>query len=177
MNRTHQTHHRIPKLLAVLAFASLNALADEKRADPRRIVVSIPDHKLALLEGDRVLRVYDIAVGKVSTPSPEGAFRVVTRIAHPTYYHAGKVVGPGKSNPLGTRWLGLSVAGYGIHGTNVPQSIGQHASQPRCRRAVRTGPGWRNRRAARGAPRTVPQDSSCCRLKLFPNKGERQCCS
>ena len=128
MNRTHQTHHRIPKLLAVLAFASLNALADEKRADPRRIVVSIPDHKLALIEGDRVLRVYDIAVGKASTPSPEGAFRVVTRIAHPTYYHAGKVVGPGTSNPLGTRWLGLSVAGYGIHGTNVPQSIGKHAS-------------------------------------------------
>ena len=42
MNRTPQTH-RIPKILAVLAFASLNALADEKRADPRRIVVSIPD--------------------------------------------------------------------------------------------------------------------------------------
>ena len=120
----------------VLAFAGLNALADEKRASqaeacatgPRRIVVSIPDHKLALLEGDRVLRVYDIAVGKASTPSPEGEFRVVTRISHPTYYHAGKVVGPGKSNPLGTRWLGLSAAGYGIHGTNVPQSIGKHAS-------------------------------------------------
>ena len=75
-----------------------------------------------------MLRVYDVAVGKPSTPSPEGEFRVVTRVAHPTYYHAGKVVGPGKSNPLGTRWLGLSVAGYGIHGTNVPQSIGKHAS-------------------------------------------------
>jgi lipoprotein-anchoring transpeptidase ErfK/SrfK len=38
------------------------------------------------------------------------------------------VVPPGPSNPLGTRWLGLSVKGFGIHGTNVPQSIGKNAS-------------------------------------------------
>ena len=35
---------------------------------------------------------------------------------------------PGKSNPLGTRWMGLSAKGYGIHGTNVPSSIGKSAS-------------------------------------------------
>ena len=35
---------------------------------------------------------------------------------------------PGKSNPLGTRWLGLSHKGYGIHGTNRPDSIGKNAS-------------------------------------------------
>ena len=128
MSRIYQTHHGIPKLLAILAFASLNALADEKRADPRRIVISIPDHKLALVEGDRILRVFDVAVGKPSTPSPHGEFRVVSRVVRPTWYGPGKVVGPGKSNPLGTRWLGLSAAGYGIHGTNVPQSIGKHAS-------------------------------------------------
>ena len=35
---------------------------------------------------------------------------------------------PGKCNPLGTRWLGLSRKGYGIHGTNRPNSIGRNAS-------------------------------------------------
>jgi hypothetical protein len=29
---------------------------------------------------------------------------------------------------LGTRWLGLSLKGFGIHGTNVPSSIGRKAS-------------------------------------------------
>jgi lipoprotein-anchoring transpeptidase ErfK/SrfK len=37
-------------------------------------------------------------------------------------------VGPGKNNPLGTRWMGLGYKGYGIHGTNVPSSIGKAAS-------------------------------------------------
>ena len=38
------------------------------------------------------------------------------------------VIPPGKANPLGTRWLGLSRKGYGIHGTNQPRSIGWRAS-------------------------------------------------
>lgn len=108
--------------------AAAGATSQEKRCDPRRIVISIPDHKLALLEGDRILRIYDIAVGKPSTPSPKGEFQVVARLQHPTWYHRGRVVPPGKTNPLGTRWIGLSIKGYGIHGTNAPRSIGKHAS-------------------------------------------------
>jgi hypothetical protein len=38
------------------------------------------------------------------------------------------VVPPGPHNPLGTRWMGLSEKGYGIHGTNVSRSIGKAAS-------------------------------------------------
>ena len=34
----------------------------------------------------------------------------------------------GNNNPLGTRWLGLNLKGYGIHGTNRPDSIGRNAS-------------------------------------------------
>ncbi|MCP5120636.1 MAG: L,D-transpeptidase, partial [bacterium] len=34
----------------------------------------------------------------------------------------------GKDNPLGTRWLGVSKPHYGIHGTNLPESIGKRAS-------------------------------------------------
>ncbi|MGA3023309.1 MAG: L,D-transpeptidase [Bryobacteraceae bacterium] len=115
------------KLPILLLLAGLSAFAEEKAA-ARRIVVSIPDHKLALLEGDKLIRVYDVATGKLTTPSPEGEYRVVSRVAHPTWFSAHKVVQPGPANPLGTRWLGLSIRGYGIHGTNVPQSIGKYAS-------------------------------------------------
>ena len=53
---------------------------------------------------------------------------MIQRLPDPTWYGPGRIVPPGKSNPLGTRWLGLSRKGYGIHGTNAPKSIGKRAS-------------------------------------------------
>jgi len=94
----------------------------------REVVVSVPDRELALVEDGVVKKIYPVAVGKASTPSPSGSFKVVTRLENPTYYHPGKVVGPGAANPLGTRWIGLNQKGYGIHGTNAPKSIGKAAS-------------------------------------------------
>lgn len=98
------------------------------RAAQRRIVISLPDRKLALLEGDRVVQVYPIAVGAPQSPSPTGTFQIVNRLTHPTYYSPGVVIPPGKANPLGTRWMGLSAKRFGIHGTNEPLSIGRDAS-------------------------------------------------
>jgi lipoprotein-anchoring transpeptidase ErfK/SrfK len=94
----------------------------------RTIVVSLVDHKLALIENGTVARIYRIAVGKASTPSPTGTYTIADRVENPTYYHQGKVILPGPGNPVGNRWMGLNVRGYGIHGTNVPGSIGKAAS-------------------------------------------------
>jgi lipoprotein-anchoring transpeptidase ErfK/SrfK len=90
--------------------------------------VSIPDRKIALIENGQVARIYPIAVGVAATPSPNGEYTVAVLIPHPTWYTPGKIVRPGPSNPLGTRWIGLSLPGYGIHGTNQPASIGHKAS-------------------------------------------------
>jgi hypothetical protein len=94
----------------------------------RVIVVSLEDRKLALVEDGQVKKVYSVAVGKPSTPSPVGTFTIERRVANPTYHHNGKTVLPGPGNPVGTRWMGLSKHGYGIHGTNEPKSIGKAAS-------------------------------------------------
>jgi len=90
----------------------------------RRLIISIPDRRLALVENDRVVRMYRVAVGAPSSPSPTGTFTIVSRVSNPTYYRPGKVVGPGASNPIGSRWIGLNHKGYGIHGTDEPNSIG-----------------------------------------------------
>ena len=90
----------------------------------RRIVVSLPDRKLALIENEEIVSIYPVAIGAPHSPSPVGTFNVVTRVANPTYYKPGKVIGPGAANPIGTRWIGLSAKGYGIHGTDSPRSIG-----------------------------------------------------
>ena len=115
------------KLAAVLAMAA-DVYAEDRHLEQQHIVVSIPDRKLVLLDGDRVVKAYTVAVGKPSTPTPQGEFRIINHIPNPTYYGPGAVIAPGKTNPLGTRWMGLSAKGYGIHGTNVPSSIGQAAS-------------------------------------------------
>jgi len=104
------------------------ANANKTAAPTRHIVVSFPDRKLALTEGDRILRIYDVAVGATDSPSPAGEFHIVRRLENPTYYHPGVVIGPGANNPLGPRWIGLDIKGFGIHGTNRPDSIGKHAS-------------------------------------------------
>jgi len=90
----------------------------------RRIVVSIPDRKLAVIENDAVVTVFPVAVGAAATPSPIGTFTIVNRVWNPTFYKRGKAVAAGARNPVGTRWIGLSQKGYGIHGTDQPRSIG-----------------------------------------------------
>jgi lipoprotein-anchoring transpeptidase ErfK/SrfK len=104
------------------------AQAQGAAASARLIVISIPDRKLVLMENGAAKRVYPVAVGKPSTPSPAGEFTIVRRVSDPTYSHRGRVVGPGPKNPVGSRWMGLSARGYGIHGTNEPNSIGKAAS-------------------------------------------------
>lgn len=82
---------------------------------PIEIIVNIAAKRLTVYRNGSVYREYIVATGKPSTPTPVGVFEVVN-----------KEIDPG--GPYGTRWLGLSKKGYGIHGTNDPSSIGTAAS-------------------------------------------------
>jgi lipoprotein-anchoring transpeptidase ErfK/SrfK len=113
------------KLAAILTIAMTEVRAQQTS---RKIVISISDRKLVLLENGRITRVYPVAVGKSSTPSPRGEFHIVSHVINPTWYGPRQVVPPGPANPLGTRWMGIGYKGYGIHGTNAPRSIGKAAS-------------------------------------------------
>jgi lipoprotein-anchoring transpeptidase ErfK/SrfK len=123
-------------MVAVLAVRAAAQGADSSTANeaipapaPKRvIVVSLEDRKLALVEDGQVKKIYTVAVGKPATPSPVGTFIIERRVVNPTYSHNGVTVAPGPNNPVGTRWMGLSIRGYGIHGTNAPNSIGKAAS-------------------------------------------------
>jgi lipoprotein-anchoring transpeptidase ErfK/SrfK len=116
---------KLSGLAILMAAGAVQALA---QGPVRQIIVSIPDRKLVLVEDGHVKKVYPIAVGKASTPSPAGTFHIASRVVNPTWYGPHIIVPPGKSNPLGTRWMGLGYKGYGIHGTNAPKSIGKAAS-------------------------------------------------
>ena len=114
-----------------LAQSSPSQNASKLLARPRvrRVVlVSIVDRRLAVMEDGKVLAYFPVAVGAAESPSPTGEFEIVNRVANPAYYHDGVVMAASENNPVGTRWIGLNLKGYGIHGTNAPRSIGRAAS-------------------------------------------------
>jgi len=109
--------------------SSVNASKASERPRLRRLVlVSIADRRLAVIEDGEVLAYFPVAVGAPVSPSPTGEFEIVNRVANPTYYHDGVVMTASEDSPVGTRWIGLNLKGYGIHGTNAPRSIGRAAS-------------------------------------------------
>src|SRR5580658_307321 len=103
MLRAEDQIKRLAALTGIVLMAAVEALAQDKSAAPstRRIIVSIPDRKLAVVESGRVIRIFDTAVGAPKSPSPSGSFKIVQRLIDPTWYSKGKIVPPGKACPIG----------------------------------------------------------------------------
>ena len=81
------------------------------------IIVNKSQNKLILLADGKVIKEYPVGLG-ADNSTPVGKFKITNRIMNPVWYKTGAVVPAGSAdNILGTRWLGLSEPGYGIHGT------------------------------------------------------------
>ena len=109
--------------------------AGQARARRRLVIIRRDAHRLYFYRGARPLRVFTVATGGTWTPTPQGRFRIVSKYRHPWWYppKSGWAAGldpipPGPKNPLGTRWMGLSIPGVGIHGTPNPASVGYSIS-------------------------------------------------
>lgn len=81
------------------------------------------------------IRTYPIAVGQPAYPTPTGNYSVIDKQMNPTWFPPDSPwaaglgpVPPGAGNPLGTRWIGTSAPGIGMHGTPNSSSIGSMAS-------------------------------------------------
>ena len=86
------------------------------------------DNILTLKGDDRVIKTYTVATGKDNS-TPVGTFKITDKLENPTWYQAGAVKKPGDpENQLGTRWMGITAKGYGIHGTIEPESMGKQAT-------------------------------------------------
>ena len=111
----HRIEEEFKKLAALTGVMLMATPKRWRRTEPprpaKRLVISIPDRKLAVMESGRVVKIYSTAVGAPKTPSPTGSFTIINSIEDPTWYTKGRTVPPGKSNPLGTRWMGLSLKG------------------------------------------------------------------
>ena len=98
------------------------------------IIINKNNNTLYYLRGSNILNRYPVATGKNPGNTPEGQFTIVTKVINPAWGGAGRytpVKGGEPHNPLGKRWMGLSVGGggmYGIHGNADSSSIGKYIS-------------------------------------------------
>jgi lipoprotein-anchoring transpeptidase ErfK/SrfK len=123
------------------------------------IVVNRATNTLRLYSTEKLVRKFPVATGQAVYPTPQGIFRVVKKELNPWWYPPTydswakglKPVPPGPSNPLGTRWMGLSAPGVGIHGTDAESSIGYSLSHG-CIRMHVPDAEWLYTRVAVGTP-------------------------
>lgn len=113
-------------VVSLMLMFPCSVLAEE---DEMYVLIQKKTHRLHLILNDHSVYSFPIATGRGDL-TPVGEFRVVTKVIKP-YYLPKQIAGGDPNNPLGTRWLGLSVGNgykYGIHGTNRPTSIGYSVS-------------------------------------------------
>jgi lipoprotein-anchoring transpeptidase ErfK/SrfK len=99
------------------------------------VVIRRGANELRYYRGARLVRKFGVATGQAVYPTPVGMFHVVDMQRNPWWLPPDSdwakgldPIPPGPGNPLGTRWMGLSAPGVGMHGTPDDASIGYSAS-------------------------------------------------
>lgn len=114
-------------LIALIVFISYCQVWADSTAGKASIEINLPSRTLSLYRDGILLKEYPVCVGKQSTPTPQGEYKVVYKTVNPYWINKEDVVPPGPQNPLGVRWIGITKT-IGIHGNNRPDSIGGYAS-------------------------------------------------
>jgi L,D-transpeptidase ErfK/SrfK len=139
--------------------APLRTIAATTAKPEAIIVIHRGANRLYLYQGVRLVRTFPVATGQAQWPTPLGHFQIVVKWVNPWWYPPTqdawakglKPVPPGPGNPLGTRWMGLSAPGVGIHGTDEPWSIG-HSESHGCIRMQVPSAEWLFTRVQIGTP-------------------------
>ena len=124
--------------------------SDLMNSEGLQLVLDRSLRQLMVLRDGRLLRRYPAAVGTEGWETPAGRHQVLEKVANPHWEHPGdgRTVPPGRTNPLGSRWIGfhrnceprtnawdgeryLSVDGCtvaGFHGTPHRWTVGRAVS-------------------------------------------------
>lgn len=89
----------------------------------------LPASQSAGQAGEEVFKAYPVSTG-ANNSTPVGNFKITSKIIDPPWFSGGKAILPGDpKNILGSRWMGISLKSYGIHGTIDDASIGIQCTQ------------------------------------------------
>lgn len=93
------------------------------------IYVDKSQNVLLLKRDGEIIKTYICSTG-ANNSTPVGTFKIEEKLVSPPWYKVGAIVPANSSEyELGTRWLGISMEGYGIHGTKDPNDIGKQITK------------------------------------------------
>jgi hypothetical protein len=97
---------------------------------PFSLRVNRAENRLVVSLGGTFFKQYPVSTGAGGN-TPAGEFRITDRLLHPTWWHPddGREIPYGDpEHRIGSHWLGWDRRGFGIHGTDEPEKIGQPVS-------------------------------------------------
>ena len=98
------------------------------------ICINLPERILFFFRGGKLVETMPVSIGAIGKfQTPTGNFQVSDKAKDPTWYPPAWAeqkgpVGPGPDNPLGDRWIGLTLPRYGIHSTYQPWNVGHNVT-------------------------------------------------
>jgi len=109
-----------------------------------RVVIMLAETTLLAYDtNNQVVACFPCSIAADKNKIPNQALTVISTAPNPNYTFDPKVLvdvalkegitnklvlPPGPNNPVGTAWIGLSLQGYGIHGTPEPEDISRTGS-------------------------------------------------
>jgi len=123
----------LPPVGSILALPTTRLLPDAER---KGIVINVPEMRLYYFSGKgekTQVITHPIGIGDVDFQTMPGSYTVGSKAIDPTWYvppslrakYSVASIPPGPDNPLGKYWLGLKGTNYGIHGSDIPWSVGR----------------------------------------------------
>jgi len=121
-------------LLAAALLVARAAVGQDSAATELEVRVNLAASQLDLIEGNQLLRRYQVAIGQAEFPTPIGQFWITAAEWNPWWvppareWTKGQIpIPPGPGNPMGKVKLFFRTF-YFIHGTSDSGSIGRPAS-------------------------------------------------
>lgn len=123
----------LPPVGAVLTIPSRWVLPASTRSE---LVVNVAELRLYRFRqeaGATTVETFPVGIGDLDWPTPRGEYQINTKVTHPAWVipaslrakYGRTVIPPGPDNPLGDYWMRLGGTSYGIHGTDLPWSVGR----------------------------------------------------
>ncbi|WP_445504134.1 L,D-transpeptidase family protein [Microvirga sp. G4-2] len=122
----------------VVANVAPPSAANEQAKEIEKIEVVKSEHILRVIGKDgAVIATYPASIGSEEKPAPTGSHTVRAVAPNPTYTYNPDYafkgvkakekfeIKPGPNNPVGSKWIDLSVESFGIHGTPEPEKVGK----------------------------------------------------
>lgn len=121
-----------------------NILLRETPPLATRLVVDCRQFRLRAFDAERhLIASFPCSMAMEGKPIPAGTLKIATCAQHPIYTFDPKnypesprakainqklIIPAGPNNPVGIFWIGMNLAGFGIHGTPHPETIGTRES-------------------------------------------------